>query len=804
MAPLPTVLRRPPRHPRAAVRPRVSSWSGDEVALVLVAPAGSGKSVAALHAAEAHGGRLRWCRLAPGYGAPADLVTLAGGDASTSELVDLAGALLEVLEREPSVLVVDDYHHAEPDCDVVLAEVISLLAPECRVVLAGRWRPAGLLGRVPGGLVRVVDEHELAFTVAEAEPLLGSTADRWVTATGGWPAAVGMVADGASDATPDALVEALVLPRLDERGRRALGALGVLPYLTPDLAALLDVGDGALLAALGEITGLVVESDGYWRLHDVARASAAATITEDDRQRLRVAAARELVATDPTAAIDLLLDAGHAEEAADVLVRRAGEVGESRAVRWAYRMPAAVRRRLPPHLTASRATVDVDVATEAARARIDAATGDDERADALLDLGTALLAGGDLAGAADALEQVATSGSGRRRERASAWLAAARWWLGDLAGADAALDGAGTGVLSHWVRAHVALAGGRIDEAERAARAAIDAESGDDLTVAAGESVVAIVAALRGDDVGSRQAAGRAFDAGRAAGGFDLVCGAVAAAWSGLDVDGAIAALDSKIVRQDAHARLHLALLQLAAATDTESRERAARRVRDLRQAGFAPVEALAHRLLSLGPNADDVHAAGLRIELRDDLRITVDGEPRSVAWRSRKALETLLFLAVAGERGARRETVIEAIWPEREPEKGRTLLRTALSEIRRVLEPGRPAGEPSRFLVTAGERVAVAATTDVDGDSLDPVAEVDGAGEWLDDVRRDVQRRRLELAERIAASGDGDVVRALEVLIDAEPWKRDHFDALAAHHRAAGDEVAARAVERRWFEDEP
>ena len=158
-------------------------------------------------------------------------------------------------------------------------------------------------------------------------------------------------------------------------------------------------------------------------------------------------------------------------------------------------------------------------------------------------------------------------------------------------------------------------------------------------------------------------------------------------------------------------------------------------------------------------------------------------------------------------------------MWPGREPDKGRTLLRTALAEIRRTLEPGRPTGEPGRFLATAGERVALDATTDLaeaaaardHGDVgtafalLRPgLAELDGAGDWYDDLRRSVEAERTEVADRVVAGGDGALVgAALEVLVDAEPWQRSHVDALAAWHRDRGDEPAARAVERRWFADE-
>src|SRR5688500_18789272 len=77
------VLTRPPLLPRAVDRPRLRALltAGDEPACLLVAPPGSGKTVAAaqLLAQEGAGGagRTGWCRLAPGAAGADDLVRLA-------------------------------------------------------------------------------------------------------------------------------------------------------------------------------------------------------------------------------------------------------------------------------------------------------------------------------------------------------------------------------------------------------------------------------------------------------------------------------------------------------------------------------------------------------------------------------------------------------------------------------------------------------------------------------------------------------------------------------------------------------
>ena len=186
--------------------------------------------------------------------------------------------------------------------------------------------------------------------------------------------------------------------------------------------------------------------------------------------------------------------------------------------------------------------------------------------------------------------------------------------------------------------------------------------------------------------------------------------------------------------------------------------------------------------------------------------------------WKSKKAFEVLTVLAAHGRTGARREELIEAVWPGREPEKGRTLLRTALSEIRRVLEPGRPAGEPSRHLSATEDRIAPGRFARPGPcEALierDPVAAFEALApglapeiattEWAQEWAPRVDRLLLAAASRVPVDAEPDVgLRALEALISAEPWQRRHYDTLIEVHRRAGDDAAAADVERRWFADD-
>ena len=179
----------------------------------------------------------------------------------------------------------------------------------------------------------------------------------------------------------------------------------------------------------------------------------------------------------------------------------------------------------------------------------------------------------------------------------------------------------------------------------------------------------------------------------------------------------------------------------------------------------------------------------------------------------ARKAVEIVRYLAFR-DGPCRREEVIEAIWPEREPERGRALLRNALSEVRAGLEPGRQAGEPSRFLDTSRTTVQLDATSDLGeaqmaspGDALrllgQPVAPGIDA-DWAAEITLTRDRHLADQADRIRRDASHpDRRAALDVLIGLEPWNRAPVDELIALLEKEGDHAGAAAVERRWFEDD-
>jgi ATP/maltotriose-dependent transcriptional regulator MalT/DNA-binding SARP family transcriptional activator len=787
--------------------------------------------------------RTVWCRLDRRWDRAHDLVGLAfAGTGSPAEIADvellgLADQLLELLEAEPTTLVIDDYDVGRLDeLDPLLAEVLALVPDGAKLIITSRSRPAGLFGRAPSGALDLVDPSMLRLSDDDAVSLFaarGRDADvalDWCRHTDGWAAALAVAADSGLTPTgsdPTQLFADLVLDRATGADRELLEALIALPYLTGELAQALALGRPDDLTQMGSSTAGVIDEGGFYRLHPALRSALEARVDGQDLAGLRERAASALRASDPETAIDLLMAAGAYETATDVLAASLSSIGPDRAVGWLYELPAELRHRLPPLLAGGRATVDTDAAVADARRRVrDAATGR-ERSEALLALGSLQSSVGELSEAADSLER-ALAGAGSEallRTRATTLLGLVRYFAGDLVGARSALEAAGERVWAMWGLGQLALAEGDLDEAERCAAACIElAPSEAGATAAPGLSVAALVALCRGSSGPEVEARARqAYEIGLATGGHDLACGATAHAWH-LTVAGqndeALAVcdlLDRRVARNDHHARLQAELVRLAVARacdDGAAADRAARRVGELRGRGYGPPVAVAERALPvLGDNAPRT----VVVRVLGALEVSCGARTvRLSDWKSKKACEVLVYLAHRGP--ARREQVIEAVWPDRPPDKGRTLLRTALSEIRRVLEPSRAAGQPSAYLVTTGTRVEAAATTDlaeterlVANGRLDEAfgllasdPDLDTDAEWADDLRREVERTRIEVAERLANDPTSlHRPKALETLVEAEPWKKEHYDQLAELHRSEGDDAAASAVERKWFESD-
>ena len=787
--------------------------------------------------AAAHGGSsVAWCRLATGYNTAADVVEMVADTAGINlgpahQVLALADQLLDLFELGDLTVVIDEYNlAADGDLDRVIAECADLLPPGGRVIVAGSTRPAGLIGLVSPSKLCVIDAIDLAFDDDEARSLFelqGASAEdsiRWNRQLGGWAQGIAAGAH-APDSDPATHVRTLLdqLSTSESPGTELLDALASLTYVTPEVLAVLDIdADGDMLAAAVDRSPLLVDHDGYVRMAPAAAEAHRLRIEPERVSELRVSAASVVAIDDPTTAIELLLEAGESNLAADVLADHLSEIGVERALNWLYRLPADLRHRFPPVLAAGQATVEVDSALAVAQARVEDATSERSRREALFALGSIESHRGELAAAAGALE--AALRSARDDEvaaaRISAELATTRWLLGDLIGARSAIDDAESSSAMQWLTAQLDV----FDEGPAPIAEADLNVDGD----AYREAAAALLALAVGDFGSADTLAAAAYRSGVESGGEPFVAASVVRAWSmigGNDHKGALVVADEmerRLGPRHQLSRVHGAIIRercsrVAGALGEHERDQ--RRLRDLRGRGYASIEQLAEQVLDDQGDESSSDAPVLEVRVIGRHEVLCDGRiiGRS-EWKSKKALEVLTVLSSFGSAGGRREQIVEAVWPGREPEKGRTLLRTALSDIRRVLEPARPAGEASRFLTAQDDIIVLDGILDLD--RLDDVASTDPAvafselnlgvaaavvdAEWAQEWLPRVERLTLLAASRVPENAERPQrIEALEALIVAEPWQRSHYDGLADLLRIAGDEAKAAEVERRWFADD-
>lgn len=816
-------MNRRPRFPAALTRPRLLA-AAQAPCVVLTAPAGGGKTVLAAQLADrAH--RVVWLRPRGPATSASNLVDEARkalGAAAAPLAADpglLAEALVDAAGSEPFLLVIDDADRVDAaDLARWVAETVPLLDSGSGVVVCARDRPAGLVGRL-GTAARVLDAATLAFTAGEIAELLrdcredAGKAGELFGATVGWPAAV---AAGVRVGAGVALVEALTAAVADDAGARvALDLLALVPA-APE-AAFGPVGD-----RLRARTPLVEKEDDLLRLAEPARRAWRGIARPDPGAVARFACV--LSDVDPATAVDLLLDFGHAEQAREIL---AGAVGRL-PVAWVrprlYRLPAALRRSLPPALSVVQATVDLDSALAYAERGLALAVTPAAQAAARFALGSTLVHRGELERAVVELS-AARRGAQDPATAAAAegWLGLARLWLGDVAGAEAAVVSKST--LGSWVLGECALALGDLSAAELAAK---DATVGGELGPALGDALAARIAVHAAGRVEPGATAGllaeRAYRSAVACGGLPLVAAAGVHGWfllaaGRVDEAAAVAEHVGRTVgRQDVAARLQATLLALAVARsrgDQQAARQAATTVTAFRQLGFAVLEQEARRF---APGLAG-RGAGLRIRLIGGVRIEIgQHELADDGWRSRKAREALLTLAAAGPAGLRRDELVERVWPGREPGRGRTLLRTALADIRRTLEPDRPAGETSAYLSATRERVALTADVDLDtarahaakGRHADVLALLtanlaEGEPDLLAEERMEVSALRLTAADALGKDDTTPLparVAAYEAVLAVEPWRRAIAEEVVALWWRAGDAAQATAADRRWLGD--
>ena len=98
-------------------------------------------------------------------------------------------------------------------------------------------------------------------------------------------------------------------------------------------------------------------------------------------------------------------------------------------------------------------------------------------------------------------------------------------------------------------------------------------------------------------------------------------------------------------------------------------------------------------------PRAELTGASGLHFGLLGSFRVERDGEPVDLGPRLQRALLAILVVEVG--RVIPVDRLIDLLWREEPPAAAIASVQAYVSQLRRVLEPGRPARAPAQVLVT-------------------------------------------------------------------------------------------------------
>lgn len=224
-----------------------------------------------------------------------------------------------------------------------------------------------------------------------------------------------------------------------------------------------------------------------------------------------------------------------------------------------------------------------------------------------------------------------------------------------------------------------------------------------------------------------------------------------------------------------------------------------------------------------------------LGISVLGPLEVTHGGRPVDAPEMRRTRVRELLSLLVV-ERTVSRDRVIDALWPDLDPAKGRANLRVTLRHLQRLLEPGRGPGSSPYFLRGDAQQLQLA---DVPGLEVDhwqvehmlaqaeaarrrgdatariehlraavahwrgrPLPDLDRVAD-LDTVGRHLETRLVEAAltsgELELVGGGVDAATALaERALASDPYQeRAHRLAIAAHLQGRDRSALTAAVDR-------
>lgn len=148
-----------------------------------------------------------------------------------------------------------------------------------------------------------------------------------------------------------------------------------------------------------------------------------------------------------------------------------------------------------------------------------------------------------------------------------------------------------------------------------------------------------------------------------------------------------------------------------------------------------------------LGPSRGDSDAVS--IEALGGFRVVRNGKPIPMSeWRSKKARDLLKMLVARRGRAVPREVLMEALWPEEDPDKLGNRLSVALTTIRTALDPERKF-DPERFVVADKATVGLR-LENLRVDVIDFLEEASSALALRSEGRIQEARARLREAEAI------------------------------------------------------
>ena len=228
--------------------------------------------------------------------------------------------------------------------------------------------------------------------------------------------------------------------------------------------------------------------------------------------------------------------------------------------------------------------------------------------------------------------------------------------------------------------------------------------------------------------------------------------------------------------------------------------------------------------------------AAAVRIRVLGPLEVHHDGVPVDTPESRRGRVRELLSL-LAVERTVSRDRVVDLLWPDLDPGRGRANLRVTLRHLQRLLEPERGQGAAPYFLRGDAQRLQLAAVPGMDVDAWeveDLLAEAEAArrrgdqdcridhlraavARWqgrrplpdlerladLDHVPRHLHARLVEAAltlgelELVGGAVDAAATLADQVLAADSYAERAHRLAIAAYMQARDRAATAAAVDR-------